>query len=73
VAAIRVAGVRGDPCGAVQRTVPYWESMACPALPYFSTLSHRRHDFRRKKKKRFRLQNVCFDYLYNFFLKHFSF
>jgi len=24
-------------------------SMACPALQYFSTLSHKRHDFREKK------------------------
>ena len=23
--------------------------MACPSLPYFSTLSHKRHDFRKKK------------------------
>jgi len=23
-------------------------SMACPALHYFSTLSHKRHDFRKK-------------------------
>ena len=25
-------------------------SMACPAVQYFSTLSHKRQDFRRKKK-----------------------
>jgi hypothetical protein len=25
-------------------------SVACPYLQYFSTLSHKRHDFRKKKK-----------------------
>ena len=25
-------------------------SVACPALRYFSTLSHKRHDFQKKKK-----------------------
>jgi len=31
-------------------------SVACPALQYFSTLSHKQHDFR--KKKRLLNQNV---------------
>jgi len=29
---------------------------------YLSTLSHKRHDFR----KSYWIQNVCFDFLYNF-------
>ena len=33
-------------------------SVACPALPYFSALSHRRHDFREKK-----LLNLKFEFL----------
>jgi len=38
-------------------------SVACPALQYFSTLPHKRYDFRKKK---YLTQNVCFDFLYNF-------
>ena len=45
-------------------------SVACPAVSQFSTLSHKRHDF---LKKKYWTQNVCFDFLYNFYLKHFSF
>ena len=44
---------------------------ACPAVEYVSTLSHKWHDFR--KKKLYWTQNVCFGFSYNFCLKHFSF
>ena len=44
-------------------------SVACLALPNFSTLSHKRQDFR----KYFLEQEICFDFLYNYRLKHFSF
>ena len=40
------------------------------ALLYFSTLSDTRKDFR--EKERYWTQNVCFDFFYNFCLKHFS-
>jgi len=36
---------------------------------YFSTLSHKRHDFREKVIE----NKMCFDFLYNFCLKYFSF
>jgi len=43
--------------------------MACPALHHFPILSHKRYDFR---EKNYWMQNVCFGFLYNFCLKHFS-
>ena len=44
-----------------------FSSVACPALlQYFSTISHKRRDFR---KKSYWTQNVCFDFLYTFCLK----
>ena len=45
-------------------------SVACPALQYFPTLFHKRHDFRRKC---YRIWNACFDFLYRFHLQHFPF
>jgi hypothetical protein len=44
-------------------------SVACPAVSYFSTLSHKRHVFREKVIE----YKMCFDFLYNFCLKHSSF
>jgi hypothetical protein len=41
------------------------------ASPYFSTLSHKRHDFRGGKKVI--EHKICFDFLNNVCLKHFSF
>jgi len=43
-------------------------SVACPAVQYFPTLSHKRHDLR---KKSYWTQNVCLEFLYSFCLKHF--
>ena len=43
-------------------------SVARPAVQYFSTLSHRWHDFRKVIEHK-----MCFDFLYSFSLKHFLF
>jgi hypothetical protein len=46
-------------------------SVACPALRYFSTLSHKRYDFRGGGGVI--EHKICFDFLYKFGLKYFSF
>jgi len=46
-------------------------SVVCSAVQYLPTLFNKEQDFR--KKKLLNTQNVCFDFLYNFRLKHFSF
>ena len=45
--------------------------VACLALPYFSHIDSKRHDFR--EKKMFRTYNVYFYFIYKFGLKHFAF
>jgi hypothetical protein len=44
-----------------------FSSAACPAVPYFVTLSHKRQDFRENVTE----NKMCIDFLYNFCLKHF--
>jgi len=43
-------------------------SVACPALQFFPTLSHKRQDFRKNVTD----HKMCFDLLCNLYLKHFS-
>ena len=43
-------------------------SVACLAVPRFSVSAHKRHDFRENVTE----HKICFDFLYNFCLKHFS-
>jgi len=44
-------------------------TVLCPAVPYFSTLSHKRHDF----NKNIIDHEMSFDFRYSFCLKSFSF
>jgi len=59
-----VCSLRYPACNAHE---PYCPSVACPALRHFPKLSHTRNDF---TKKCYWTQNVFFDFLYNFCLKH---
>jgi len=52
--------------GIKQRTYHILSSVACLAVQYFSTLSHKWHDFRKKKVTEY---EIVF-YLYKVCLKH---
>jgi hypothetical protein len=54
----------------MQCSCALFSSVACPSVPDFSTLSHKLHAFR---KKSLLIYSVCFNFVYNFRLKHFSF
>ena len=56
---------------SMQCACPILLSIACPTLQYFSTPPHKQYYF--WKKKCYGTQNVGFDFLYKFCLKHFSF
>jgi hypothetical protein len=45
-------------------------SVASSTLLYFSTLAHKRYDFRKKKDTE---RQTCVVFLYTFYQKHFSF
>jgi hypothetical protein len=47
-------------------------SLTCPALPYFSTLSPKRHDFRKNVPEQFsvRSQNIVCSLVAHIFMKH---
>jgi hypothetical protein len=53
-----------------QRAMHMRISVACPAVQYFSTLSHKWHDFRKNEVTE---HKMCFDFLYNLCLERSSF
>ena len=63
---ITLCGPQGTPLGILRVN---FASVAYQAVPYFSTLPHKLHNFLNKYVE----HKMCFDVPYNFCLKHFSF
>jgi len=59
----------------IQREMRPHHIVVCglPGSTIFATLSHKRHDFGKKKREKLFNIKLCFDFLYDFCLKHFSF
>jgi len=55
------------------RHIVILSSVAFPAIQYVPTLSHKRHELWGGGEESYWTQNVCFDFSYNFCVKHFSF
>ena len=62
---VRACSLAYPVCNSMRHIVTSF--VAALAVPYLSALSPKRHDFRKK----FIEHKMCFDFLYNFYLKHF--
>ena len=72
----RIACRRRKPCSecvpvasVIQQALRMRHIIFFSAIPHFSTLSHKRHHFRKTLSNR----KVCFNFLYNFYLVQLSF
>ena len=71
---LHILNVRLQPqASSMQCACAILSFVASPILPYYCTLSHKRHDFQEKKKKTLLNTKCVFWFSLQFRLKHFSF